>query len=157
MRILAVGRLKDKFYRDGCAEYEKRIRAYSAFSIVEVADEPAPVRLSPAQEEAVKEAEGAKLLKLLRPSETVVVLDVQGKHLSSEQLAAWIGEQRLSGKPDIAFLIGGSLGHGAEVLKRADARISLSAMTYPHALARLVLLEQLYRAEKILRGETYHK
>lgn len=157
MRILAVGRLKDKFYKDGCAEYEKRLRAYGGFTIHEVDDAPAPARLSAAEQLGVKQAEGEKLLKLLRPQDAVIVLDGRGKRMSSPQLADWIASMRVSGKPGMAFLIGGSLGHGDAVMQRADLVLTLSDMTLPHALARLVLIEQLYRAEKILRGETYHK
>lgn len=157
MRVLAVGRLKDRFYREGCAEYAKRLSAYGGFAVQEVDDAPASARLSALEEEGVKRAEGDKLLRLLRPQEVAVALDGRGKRFSSTRLAEWLGDMRVSGKPDIAFLIGGSLGHGQAVLQRADLLLTLSDMTLPHALARLVLLEQLYRAEKILRGETYHK
>lgn len=157
MRVLAVGRLKDRFYRDACAEYTKRLGRYGSFAVHEVDDLCAPLRLSALQQEAVKNSEGEKLLRLLRPQDVAVVLDARGKAMDSTQLAAWIEQMRMQGKPHLSFLIGGSLGHGDAVVQRADLTLTLSPMTLPHALARLVLLEQLYRAETILRGEAYHK
>ncbi len=156
IRILAVGKLKEKFFEEGCREYEKRLSRYCALTVREVPDEKAPERLSPAEEEQVKEREGKRLLSLVDPKEHVIALTVTGKAYTSEALAERIGALRDRGK-DVSFLIGGSLGLSPEAVARADEELSLSQLTLPHRLARLVLLEQLYRSFKILHGETYHK
>ncbi len=156
IRILAVGKLKEKFFEEGCREYEKRLSRYCALTVREVPDEKAPERLSPAEEEQVKEREGKRLLSLVDPKEHVIALTVTGKAYTSEALAERIGALRDRGK-DVSFLIGGSLGLSPEAVRRADEELSLSQLTLPHRLARLVLLEQLYRSFKILHGETYHK
>ena len=156
IRILAVGKLKEKFFEEGCREYEKRLSRYCALTVREVPDEKAPERLSPAEEEQVKEREGKRLLSLVDPKEHVIALTVTGKAYTSEALAERIGALRDRGK-DVSFLIGGSLGLSPEAVRRADEELSLSQLTLPHRLARLVLLEQLYRSWKILNNETYHK
>ena len=156
IRILAVGKLKEKFFEEGCREYEKRLSRYCSLTVREVPDEKAPERLSPAEEEQVKEREGKRLLSLVDPKEHVIALTVTGKAYTSEALAERIGALRDRGK-DVSFLIGGSLGLSPEAVRRADEELSLSQLTLPHRLARLVLLEQLYRSFKILHGETYHK
>ena len=156
IRILAVGKLKEKFFEEGCREYEKRLSRYCALTVREVPDEKAPERLSSAEEEQVKEREGKRLLSLVDPKEHVIALTVTGKAYTSEALAERIGALRDRGK-DVSFLIGGSLGLSPEAVRRADEELSLSQLTLPHRLARLVLLEQLYRSFKILHGETYHK
>lgn len=156
IRILAVGKLKEKFFEEGCREYEKRLSRYCALTVREVPDEKAPERLSPAEEEQVKEREGKRLLSLVDPKEHVIALTVTGKAYTSEALAERIGALRDRGK-DVSFLIGGSLGLSPEAVRRADEELSLSQLTLPHRLARLMLLEQLYRSFKILHGETYHK
>lgn len=154
--VLAVGKLKDRFFEEGCAEYARRLSRYCALSIREAADEKAPEHLSPAQEEQVKEREGKRLLSLLEAKDHVIALTVTGKAYTSEALAARIGALRDQGK-NVTFLIGGSLGLSDEAVERADEELSLSKLTLPHRLARLVLLEQLYRSFKILNRETYHK
>ena len=154
--ILAVGKLKDRFFEEGCAEYAKRLGRYCTLSIREATDEKAPENLSPAQAEQVKEREGKRLLSLLEPKDHVIALTVTGKAYTSEDLAKRIGALRDQGK-NVSFLIGGSLGLSREAVGRADEELSLSKLTLPHRLARLVLLEQLYRSFKILNGETYHK
>lgn len=154
--ILAVGKLKDRFFEEGCREYEKRLARYCTLSVREAADEKAPESLSPAQEAQVKEKEGKRLLALLDPRDHVIALSVTGKAYTSEGLAARIGALRDQGK-NVSFLIGGSLGLSKEAVDRADEELSLSKLTLPHRLARLVLLEQLYRSFKILNHETYHK
>ena len=151
-----MGKLKEKFFEEGCREYEKRLSRYCALTVREVPDEKAPERLSPAEEEQVKEREGKRLLSLVDPKEHVIALTVTGKAYTSEALAERIGALRDRGK-DVSFLIGGSLGLSPEAVRRADEELSLSQLTLPHRLARLVLLEQLYRSFKILHGETYHK
>ena len=154
--ILAVGKLKDKFFEEGCQEYARRLARYCTLSVREAADEKAPETLSPAQELQVKEREGKRLLSLLDPRDHVIALTVTGKAYTSEAMAARIGRLRDEGK-NVSFLIGGSLGLSKEAVDRADEELSLSQLTLPHRLARLVLLEQLYRAEKINAGERYHK
>ena len=154
--ILAVGKLKDKFFEEGCQEYARRLARYCTLSVQEAADEKAPETLSPAQELQVKEREGKRLLSLLDPRDHVIALTVTGKAYTSEAMAARIGRLRDEGK-NVSFLIGGSLGLSKEAVDRADEELSLSQLTLPHRLARLVLLEQLYRSFKILNGETYHK
>ncbi len=154
--ILAVGKLKDRFFEEGCAEYAKRLSRYCTLSVREAADEKAPERLSLAEEQQVKEKEGKRLLSLLDPRDHVIALTVTGKAYTSEGLAERIGLLRDRGA-NVSFLIGGSLGLSDEAVARADEELSLSKLTLPHRLARLVLLEQLYRSFKILNRETYHK
>ena len=154
--ILTVGKLKERFFEEGCAEYAKRLARYCVLRVREAADEKAPESLSPAQEEQVKDREGKRLLSLLDPRDHVIALTVTGKAYTSEAMAARIGRLRDEGK-NVSFLIGGSLGLSKEAVDRADEELSLSQLTLPHRLARLVLLEQLYRSFKILHHETYHK
>ena len=154
--ILAVGKLKDRFFEEGCAEYAKRLSRYCTLIVREAADEKAPENLYPAQEEQVKDREGKRLLSLLDPKDHVIALTVTGKAYTSEALAERIGALRDQGR-SVSFLIGGSLGLSREAVARADEELSLSKLTLPHRLARLVLLEQLYRSFKILNHETYHK
>ena len=154
--VLAVGKLKDRFFEEGCGEYARRLGRYCAFSVREAADEKAPESLPPAQEEQVKDREGKRLLSLLDGKDHVIALTVTGKAYTSEGLAERIGALRDQGK-NVSFLIGGSLGLSREAVARADEEWSLSKLTLPHRLARLVLLEQLYRSFKILNHETYHK
>ena len=154
--ILAVGKLKDRFFEEGCGEYVKRLGRYCTLTVREAADEKAPEDLSPAQAEQVKEREGKRLLSLLDPRDHVIALTVTGKAYTSEALASRIGALRDQGR-NVSFLIGGSLGLSKEAVARSDEELSLSKLTLPHRLARLVLLEQLYRSFKILNHETYHK
>ncbi len=154
--VLAVGKLKDRFFEEGCSEYAKRLARYCTLNLREASDEKAPEGLSPAQEEQIKEKEGKKLLSLLDRRDHIIALTVTGKAYTSEELAQRIGSLRDQGK-SVSFLIGGSLGLSREAVKEADEELSLSKLTLPHRLARLVLLEQLYRSFKILNHETYHK
>ena len=154
--ILTVGKLKERFFEEGCAEYAKRLARYCVLRVREAADEKAPETLSPAQELQVKEREGKRLLSLLDPRDHVIALTVTGKAYTSEGLAERMGALRDQGR-NVSFLIGGSLGLSQEAVSRADEELSLSKLTLPHRLARLVLLEQLYRSFKILNHETYHK
>ena len=154
--ILTVGKLKERFFEEGCAEYAKRLARYCVLRVREAADEKAPEALSPAQEMQVKEREGKRLLSLLDPRDHVIALTVTGKAYTSEGLAERMGALRDQGR-NVSFLIGGSLGLSQEAVSRADEELSLSKLTLPHRLARLVLLEQLYRSFKILNHETYHK
>ena len=154
--IVCVGKLKEDWQRMACAEYLKRLSRFGAYAVREVDDLPEPAHSSEAAQRQVMEKEGRAILKQIRPGERVIALCIRASAPDSEKLAAHLGEISRRGER-IAFVIGGSLGLSDEVLARADERISLSNMTMPHALARIVLLEQLYRSEKILAGERYHK
>ncbi len=157
IQIVAVGKLKEKYLVQGIAEYTKRLGAYAKVQIVEVADEKAPERLSAAEEAQVKEREGERILAALKQDTYVVALAIGGEGWSSEKLAAELDRLATNGRSSIAFVIGGSLGLSDTVLARADQLLSFSAMTFPHQLVRLMLVEQVYRAFRINRGEPYHK
>jgi 23S rRNA (pseudouridine1915-N3)-methyltransferase len=155
--IITVGKLKEKYLREGIAEYSKRLSAYCKLQIVEVNDEKAPEELSAAEMEQVKKKEGERILTHIKQDQHVIALAIEGQMWSSEKLSAELAKLALHGKSQVAFVIGGSLGLSQEVLKRADVLLSFSRMTFPHQLVRLILLEQLYRAFRIERGEPYHK
>ncbi len=154
--ILCVGKMKEKAYRQMADEYLKRLGRYGKYEEAEVADLPEAVG-SPALEEQVKAKEGEALLSRIRPGDRVIALTIPGRQMDSPELAAHLQDLRNSGAGRTVFLIGGSLGLGQNVLARADEEISMSRMTFPHQLARVMLLEQLYRAEMILAGARYHK
>jgi len=154
--VLAVGRIKEQYMREGTLDYLRRLKPYVKIKAVEVDDESAPERISPKDKELVRNIEGERLGRHLRDS-FVAALDMEGKMYSSEELAGLLESLPLLGVNRIQFLIGGSLGLAPEILKRSSVQISLSRLTFPHQLARLILLEQIYRACKILRGEPYHK
>ena len=155
--ILAVGKLKEKYWRDAVAEYSKRLKSYCSLQITEIKESPLRANPSAADEEAVKIAEGADILSRIRSSDYVITLEIKGKVLSSEALAQKIEALAIDGKSSIVFVIGGSLGLSEEVSRRADFRLSFSAMTFPHQMMRVILLEQIYRSFKINRHEAYHK
>lgn len=157
IKICCVGKLKETFFADACAEYAKRLSRYCTVKVLEAADEKAPATLSAAEEEQVKAREGERLLAFIDPKDTVIALTIGGKRYSSETFAAHLQKLEEEGARSVAFLIGGSLGLGRTVLQRADETLSLSDMTLPHRIARLVLLEQIFRSFKIRHGETYHK
>ncbi|MCC2252244.1 23S rRNA (pseudouridine(1915)-N(3))-methyltransferase RlmH [Virgibacillus sp. AGTR] len=155
--IVSVGKLKEKYLKQGIDEYMKRLNAYAKVSIKEVADEKAPENMSEAEMLEVKEREGERILSQLSADSYVITLEINGRMLSSEQLAKKMDELATYGKSKIAFVIGGSLGISEGVQKRSDLALSFSKMTFPHQLMRLVLLEQVYRGFRINRGEPYHK
>ncbi|ABB16172.1 23S rRNA (pseudouridine(1915)-N(3))-methyltransferase RlmH [Carboxydothermus hydrogenoformans] len=155
--IVAVGKIKERYLKEGIAEYLKRLSPYARLAVIEVDDENAPENLSPAEAEKVVKKEGERILAKITPSSFVIALDLKGKNLSSEEFAHFISEKNLYGQSKLTFIIGGSLGLSREVLERADFKLSFGRMTYPHQLMRLILLEQIYRAFKIIRGEPYHK
>jgi 23S rRNA (pseudouridine1915-N3)-methyltransferase len=157
LHVLAVGKLREPYWTAGCREYSRRLAAYGTLEIVEIAEEKIPERTSPAEETALKTKEGQRLLKRLRPQSYTIALAIEGKPLASEELAQHLKNITLSGKSDFTFIIGGTLGLSSQVLQQADFLLSLSHMTFPHQMVRLFLLEQLYRACKILRGEPYHR
>ncbi|MDN3956712.1 23S rRNA (pseudouridine(1915)-N(3))-methyltransferase RlmH [Sporolactobacillus laevolacticus] len=155
--ILTVGKLKEKYFIQGIGEYAKRLGPYAKVTIIEVPDEKAPENLSAAEVEQVKQAEGERLLKKLPANAFVIALAIKGKQMPSEDFAEKIRELATYGHSDIAFIIGGSNGLSDEVLRHADFQLSFSKFTFPHQLMRLILIEQIYRAFKIMRGEPYHK
>ena len=155
--VICVGKLKEKYWSDAVAEYSKRLKSYCALSVREMKEARLPANASPADEEAVKTAEGRAILDTLRPGDFVISLEIKGKKLSSEGLADKISQLALDGKSDIAFIIGGSLGLSDEVSRRADMKLSFSDMTFTHQMTRVIICEQIYRAFKINRNETYHK
>ncbi len=157
VNIIAVGKLKECYLKDGINEYAKRLSRFCELQLVEVEDEQAPDTLSAMQEEQVKKKEAARILSKLKEGTFLILLDVQGGQKSSEELAATLQSCFNSGRSNITFVIGGSLGHDPELVKKADLRLSISKMTFPHQLTRLILLEQVYRAFKIINNETYHK
>lgn len=155
--IISVGKLKEKYLQAGIDEYRKRLSAYVKLQLMEVADEKAPETLSDKEMEAVKEREGERILQHIKPEMHVVALDLKGSMLSSEELAQQFNDWATYGTSSVAFIIGGSLGLSPQVYKRADQLLSFSRFTFPHQLMRLILLEQIYRAQKINKGEPYHK
>ena len=157
VNVLCVGKLKEKFYAEACAEFKKRISRYADMDIIEVNDEKAPEQLSAALMEQVKDAEGKRLLEKTVQGEYIIAMDLKGKELTSPELSELMEEVMNGGKSRISFVIGGSLGLSDEVLKRADKRISFGKPTFSHQILRIMLLEQIYRAFKIMRGEPYHK
>ena len=156
--ILCVGKMKEKPYRQMADEYLKRLSRYGKYEEAEIADLPEPASgTSEALEEQLKTKEGEALLAKIRPGDRVIALTIGGKRRSSEELARHLAELKTGGVSHFVFVIGGSLGLGKNVLARADEEMSMSPMTFPHQLARVMLLEQLYRAERIRTGEPYHK
>lgn len=155
--ILCVGKVKEKFYRMAIDEYVKRLGRYCKLEIIEVADEKTPDNASEHEESLIKDKEGERILKNIRREATVIALAIEGKMLSSEQLAGKISQLAISGESHIQFIIGGSLGLSEKVLKEVDLLLSFSKMTFPHQLMRVILLEQIYRSYRIIQGEPYHK
>lgn len=154
--IACVGKIKEKYFTDAINEYSKRLSRYVKLNIVEVPDEKAPESMSEAQVEQVKAIEGEKILKVIDDS-FVVVLAINGKKMTSEVFSDFISGTMVKGISHITFIIGGSLGLSDKVIKRADYKLSFSDMTFPHQLMRVVLLEQIYRAYRIMKNEPYHK
>ena len=155
--IVTVGKLKEKYLKQGLDEYLKRLTAYAKVEVIEVADEKAPEELSTLEMEQVKQKEGERILAKISQDAYVIALAINGKMESSEQLADSLDKLATYGRSKIAFVIGGSLGLSDEVVKRADEQLSFSKMTFPHQLMRLILVEQIYRSFRINRGEPYHK
>lgn len=155
--IVSVGKLKEKYLKMGIDEYVKRLGGYAKMDIIEVPDEKAPEQLSEAEMEIVKKKEGERILSKIGPDTYVIALAINGKMKTSEQMAADLESLMTYGKSKIAFVIGGSLGLHDDVLKRADEQQSFGKMTLPHQLMKLVLVEQVYRSFRIIKGEPYHK
>ncbi|MFJ8247579.1 23S rRNA (pseudouridine(1915)-N(3))-methyltransferase RlmH [Peribacillus asahii] len=155
--IVTVGKLKEKYLKQGIDEYLKRLTAYAKVDIIELPDEKAPETLSDVEMLQIKEKEGERILSKINPDAHVIALAIEGKMKTSEELADTIEKLGTYGKSKVTFIIGGSLGLSAAVMKRADEALSFSKMTFPHQLMRLILVEQVYRAFRIMRGEPYHK
>lgn len=155
--IITVGKLKEKYLKQGIDEYLKRLSVYAKMEMIEVSDEKAPEELSETEMIQVKQKEGERILSKIHPDAHVIALAIEGKMKSSEELADSLDKLATYGKSKVAFVIGGSLGLSQEVLQRADEKLSFSKMTFPHQLMKLILLEQIYRAFRINRGEPYHK
>lgn len=154
--IAAIGKIKEKYLTAGIQEFLKRLPPYCKLDIIELAEERMPDNPSPAEKTQALTREGERLLKAVRPGSYLIVLDVAGQAMSSEQLAAKFDSLALSGQSDITFIIGGAFGLSAEVVAAAMERLSFSKMTFTHQMIRLLLVEQVYRAFKISRGEPYH-
>ena len=155
--LITVGKIKEKYLKDAIAEYSKRLSRYCKLEIIEVADEKTPDQASETVEEGIRAKEGERILKYIKDDMYVVTLEIGGKMLSSEELAEKINSLGLAGKSSIAFVIGGSIGLGKEVLSSSDYALSFSKMTFPHQLMRVILLEQIYRSFRIRNNEPYHK
>jgi 23S rRNA (pseudouridine1915-N3)-methyltransferase len=155
--IVTVGKLKEKYLKMGIDEFLKRLNSYAKVEVIEVSDEKAPEELSELEMLQVKQKEGERILAKISQDTYVIALAINGKMQSSEELADTLDKLATYGKSKIAFIIGGSLGLSEEVLKRANEQLSFSKMTFPHQLMKLILVEQIYRAYRINRGEPYHK
>lgn len=156
IRIISVGKMKEKYYLQAQEEYLKRLGRFARVEVVELKDYPTPEEPSPREQEVILQKEGEAILKTLKEREQVFALCVEGKQVDSPGFSRMIGEAAAKGS-DLAIVIGGSMGLHPSVKQRADARISFGAITLPHRLCRVVLLEQLFRGYKILSGESYHK
>lgn len=157
INIVCVGKIKEKYLKLGIDEFKKRLSKYCKLDIIELDDEKAPENLSDKEMEMIKDKEGKKILAKIKDTSYVIALAIDGRSLSSEELADTINKLGIRGISNITFVIGGSLGLSDEVLSRADYKLSFSKMTFPHQLMRLILLEQIYRSYRINNGEPYHK
>lgn len=155
--ILCVGKIKEKYLRDGIAEYAKRLGRYCKLEIIEVSDEKTPDGASEVVETQIKNLEGEKLMKYIKDDDYVIALAIDGKMLDSVELSRQMESLGVRGVSHLVFVIGGSLGLSQSILKRADYKLSFSKMTFPHQLMRMILLEQIYRGYRIMKGEPYHK
>ena len=155
--IICVGRIKEKYWNEAINEYSKRLSRCSKLDIIEVADEKTPEDAPSAVCEQIKKKEADRILSNIDERAMVCTLEIEGKRFSSEEFASFIGKQQVSGISHIQFIIGGSLGLHESVSKRSDINISFSDMTFPHQMMRVILLEQIYRAYRIINGEPYHK
>lgn len=154
--FLTIGKIKEKWMRQGIEEYLKRLSLMAKVEILSPDEEKMPENPSPALKEKVMEKEGDKLLKYLKDEDFLILLDLKGKPVTSEGLADILQKKMVAGTSHFFFMIGGPYGNGENIRKRADLKISISAMTFTHQMARLILAEQVYRAMKIIRHEPYH-
>ena len=154
--LICVGKVKEKFYRDAIKEYEKRLGAYIKLNTIEISDEKVKVE-NDSEIALAMEKEGNNILSKIKDNQYVITLEILGKNLSSEEFASKIDNLMLTGKSDVVLVIGGSYGLSDSVKKRSDFTLSFSRMTFPHQMMRVVLLEQVYRAYRIITGASYHK
>ncbi len=157
IRVIAVGKIKEKYIRDGINEYLKRLSRYCSVEIIEVEDEKTQENLTNREIDIIKDKEGKRILSKISPNSHIISLVIEGKQMSSEELANKIEDLMIEGVNDLTFIIGGSLGLSREVIEKSNLKLSFSKMTFPHQLMRMVLLEQIYRSFRIIRGEPYHK
>lgn len=157
IKILSVGKIKEKYLTAGIAEYAKRLSRYCKLTFCQVAEEKTPDKASEALNLQIKEIEGERLMKHIREQDYVIALAIDGQMLDSVELSRKIDSLGISGNSSIAFVIGGSLGLSDKILRRADYKLSFSRMTFPHQLMQMILLEQIYRAYRIINHEPYHK
>ena len=155
--VVAVGKIKEKFFADAVSEYRKRLGRYCKLEILQVADEKTPDGVSEALEKQIKDREGERILSHIRDGECVFALAIEGKMMSSEEMAQKMERLGVEGRSQVVFVIGGSLGLSEAVIRRADEHLSFSKMTFPHQLMRVILLEQIYRSYRIMTGGPYHK
>ena len=157
IKIVCVGKIKEKFFREAVSEYLKRLSGYCRTEIIECADEKTPDGASYEEERRIKEKEGNRILSHIAENEYCIALDIKGRSYSSEDFSVLLSDLMLRGQSSITFIIGGSLGLSENVLYRADLRLSFSMFTFPHQLMRVILLEQIYRSFRIMKNEPYHK
>ena len=157
IKIVTVGKLKEKYLKDGIAEYSKRLSRFANLEMIELADEKTPDRASDSENQKILEIEGTRILSKIGDRDFVIVLAIEGKTLSSEEFSKQLGQAPINGFSTLTFVIGGSLGLSPQVKKRANLSISFGRLTLPHQLMRLVLVEQIYRAFTIQQGSPYHK
>ena len=155
--VIAVGKLKENYWKQAWAEYAKRLQSYTKLQLIEIADEPATENVSDAQMDGIKAKEAERILPQLKDRDYVITLEIQGKSFTSEQWAAHMDKLSQQGYGRIVYIIGGSLGLHDSVTKRSNQALSFSLFTFPHQLMRCILIEQIYRAFRIQRGEPYHK
>ncbi|MEA3423962.1 MAG: 23S rRNA (pseudouridine(1915)-N(3))-methyltransferase RlmH [Bacillota bacterium] len=155
--LISVGKIKEKYLRDAIDEYSKRLSKYCKLKFIEVNDEKAPDNLSGKDELIIKDREGSRILEKIKDRQYVVALDLKGKQRTSEEFSNEIENLSIYGNSDVVYIIGGSLGLSDDVVKRSNAQISFSEMTFPHQLMKVILIEQIYRAFRIIKGEPYHK
>lgn len=157
VKFICIGKLRERFFQDAFAEYQKRLGAYCRLEVLELTEQRLPERPSSAEIQAALTREAGEILKAISQDAYVVALCVEGKEQASEFMAKLVEERENSGKPKLCFVVGGSFGLSENVKSRADFRLSMSKMTFPHHLARIMLAEQLYRGYKIREGARYHK
>ena len=155
--LVTVGKIKERYFEDAIKEYSKRLGRYCRLDIIQVQDEKTPDGAGEAMERQIKDKEGQRILSNIKDGAYVIALAIEGRMLSSEELASRLQKLGVDGISHIVFVIGGSLGLSDEVMRRADFALSFSKMTFPHQLMRVVLLEQIYRSYRIMAGEPYHK
>ena len=157
IKVVTVGKLKDKYLKDGIAEYSKRISRFAKFEMIELSDEKTPDKASESENQKILEIEGQRILSKIADRDFVIVLAIEGKTFFSEEFSKQLEETSIKGFSTLTFIIGGSLGLSSSVKNRANLSVSFGRLTLPHQLMRLVLVEQIYRAFTIQQGFPYHK